>query len=689
MPLRNLLILPAWILVTVFSTATAYAQTKKIDSLKLLLVKAREDTNKFRLYYNVAGEYWLGLADTIDFENTFKYEDSAISLARKLNYQYGIFDALMCYGNVYVFQNRLPESRKSYSDAIGIAKKILDKNNLAETYFEIAGNYFMYGNDAKKNIVNFPISLDYYFKALKVFEESGNKYKMAVTWLRIGRTYAWQNFFNMGYGNVDEIEKCADNAMRLYKECKETTKEDMATINFFCGRAHYFKNRYANALEFFYKALEFDKTSTDKYTLANTYLNIGRSYKGLGDSSTARSNKALANGMYKKAMANFNTSLDIYRSPYTAPSSFNNAAFKGLCHLYIGTVKTNLGQFTEARENLDSAINYTDKLNGGGTYQEIYQSLAKLDSAEGNYKLALAHYNKYMAYKDSSFNAKSLLESQAYKLQFEFDKKEDSLKQTQLITETNLKVEKKQKYFYWIGLAMLALLSFFVFLSFRNQKKINRLAAETHAKEKAQLELQTLRAQLNPHFIFNCISSIDGLIQNNEKYDATNYLNKFAKLMRNVLEDSKEDSVTFSNDIETLKLYLDLEQLRNEDKYSTQLIVPEELLNSNYIVPPLVIQPFVENAIKHGLKNKPGKNGLLKIEVKQVEDHLQYIISDNGIGRQATSHQPQDNKSYGLQISADRIKLFNKEEAPSVSIKDEIENGIAVGTTVTVKLKFR
>jgi tetratricopeptide (TPR) repeat protein len=682
MPFWNFKILPIWILITVFSTVAAYSQSKTIDSLKLLLVHAKEDTNKANILYKIGEEYWTGIPGTIDTVNTIRFTDSALSLAKKLKFISGEINGLMCLGNINAYQYRLPESKKYFNEAIEILKLTGDKKKLAEAYFEIADDYFFYGNDAKHSGQNFPISLDYFFKALKAFEEIGSKIKMAKTWYYVGRLYAWQNFFNMGYGNAPEIEKCALNAMRLYKESPETNKEDIANCNFLLGRGNYFQGKYSKSLELFFIALQYAKDSSAKPVIANDYLNIGRAYKAIGDSASATGNKIFADKMLVEAAKYLNLSLEIN-------TALNSDAYTALCYIYLGDIQIYFKQFSQAKDNLNKAILYTGKFDGG-TYQEIYKIFAKLDSAEGNYKLALKHYSMYMAYKESNINEATISESLNYKAQYEFDKREDSLKQKQFLTETKLQAERKQKYFYWAGLVLLALLSLFVYLTFRNQKKINRLASETYAKEKAELELQSLRAQLNPHFIFNCISSIDGLIQNNEKYDATNYLNKFAKLMRNVLEESKEDSVTFSNDIETLKLYLDLEQLRNEDKYSTQLIIPDELLNSNYIVPPLVIQPFVENAIKHGLKNKPGKTGFLKIEVRQVEDHLQYIISDNGIGRQAAADPGnKDHRSYGLQMSADRIKLFNNEQTPSVTIEDQIVNGVATGTTVTVKLKFR
>jgi len=275
------------------------------------------------------------------------------------------------------------------------------------------------------------------------------------------------------------------------------------------------------------------------------------------------------------------------------------------------------------------------------------------------------------------------------RLQVEFDKKEDSLKQVQLITETKLSEQKKQKYFYLIGIVMLALVSFFVLLNFQKQRKINKLAAEAFAKERTELELQSLRAQLNPHFIFNCINSIDAFIHSNDKYNATLYLNKFAKLLRNILDSSKQNTVAFTKDIDTLKLYIELEELRHENKFKTNINIDDELLSNDYKVPPLIIQPFVENAILHGLKNREDNDGLLKIYIKKADDKVEYTITDNGIGRKAAGLIAQNKESsYGMQMSYDRIKLFNKEEKPSVQIIDLYIDNMSAGTEVRVSLNI-
>ena len=681
MPL-NIIKFSVCLFAALFSIGNVFAQTPKIDSLKLVIIHAKEDTNKFRIYYNIASEYWAGIPDTIDYANTFRYEDSAYNLAKKLNYQYGMFDCFMCYGNVYAYQRKYLESRKYYNKAIEAVKLLGDKKVLADSYSEIADNFFSYGNDAKNYILNFPISLEFYYKALKVYEEIGAKYKMANTCIFIGRTYGWQNFFSMGNGSPIEMEKAVLQAKMLYKECKETTKGDIAGCDFALGRAKYFQGNYAAAIDLFLTSLKYDTDSSTRVNLPNTYINLGRAYKAIADSATSKGNKSNDPAIFKQALIYFNLSLEIYLE-------LKIHGMTALCYLYIGDIERNLGMYNKSKIDLNKAIFYTEKLNVAGTYQEIYKSLAKLESAKGNYKQALDYFAQYMTYKEKITNENNLSQLLFNKAQYEFDKKEDSLNQKQIITETKLNAEKKQKYFYWVGLGMLSLLSFLVFRNLYYQRKINKLAAEAFSKEKIELELQSLKAQLNPHFIFNCINSIDAFIQTSDKYNATLYLNKFAKLIRNVLDSSKENIVPFSKDIETLRLYIQLEELRSESKFETLLDIDEELMSSDYKVPPLIIQPFVENAIIHGLRNKETNDGILSVHISKTEKHIVYSITDNGIGRVASQKiNTGKGKSYGMEMSYDRVKLFNNEKDASVTFTDLYDGKMPIGTMVQVNLKI-
>ncbi|MEP6713364.1 MAG: histidine kinase [Ferruginibacter sp.] len=204
-------------------------------------------------------------------------------------------------------------------------------------------------------------------------------------------------------------------------------------------------------------------------------------------------------------------------------------------------------------------------------------------------------------------------------------------------------------------------------------------------------KLEALRAQMNPHFIFNCLTSIDNLIQMDEKEKATQYLSKFARLIRSILENATNNTVPCWKDMETLQLYLELEEMRWDKKFSYKIVIAEDIVNGDYKVPPLIIQPFVENAIHHGLLNKIEGDKVLLIQVSVVNNRIHYLIQDNGVGRAKANEYKQLNKSsyqsMGIQITTDRINLFNQNKNCFVKITDLV-NKIQqpCGTKVAIEL---
>jgi hypothetical protein len=239
--------------------------------------------------------------------------------------------------------------------------------------------------------------------------------------------------------------------------------------------------------------------------------------------------------------------------------------------------------------------------------------------------------------------------------------------------------------FFKIFSILVLLIGVYILYDYRtkNMKKraeLNELIIST--------EMSALKAQMNPHFIFNCINSIDALIQTNDKYNATTYLNKFAKLIRNILDSSRQNLVSFNKDIETMQLYIELEQLRNEGKFKVEFIIDEYLKESNFNVPPLIIHPYIENAIIHGLRNKFENDGLLIIRASFKNNMIEYEIRDNGIGRAAASKYSRTKElSYGMQLSHDRIKLFNSDENAKVEVVDLYDQQKPIGTAIIIKLK--
>ena len=209
----------------------------------------------------------------------------------------------------------------------------------------------------------------------------------------------------------------------------------------------------------------------------------------------------------------------------------------------------------------------------------------------------------------------------------------------------------------------------------------------------AETEMAALRAQMNPHFIFNCLNSIQYFTAQNDAEQASNYLTKFSRLIRLVLENSKSERVTLANELETLRLYMDMEAMRFGQKVRYDITVADSIDAEMLQIPPLLLQPFVENAIWHGLMHKD-EGGTVSVDVAQPRpDCLRISIRDDGVGRakaaEYKSKSATKNKSFGLKLTADRIALINQlyHTQTQVHVEDLVDaQGRATGTRVVVEI---
>lgn len=218
-----------------------------------------------------------------------------------------------------------------------------------------------------------------------------------------------------------------------------------------------------------------------------------------------------------------------------------------------------------------------------------------------------------------------------------------------------------------------------------------RAALQQRAKE---LEIQALRAQMNPHFIFNCLNAINRFILGHETEAASDYLTKFSRLMRMIMNHSRSTYISLAEEIDILRLYLDMERLRFKDAFDYRIVIAEELDTDEIRIPPLLVQPFVENAVWHGLMHKE-ERGSLTISFSAKDDLLTCVVRDNGIGRkhaaQLKSKSVEKHKSMGMQITAERMALLSGVDAlrPFFAIEDLYdEHGEPAGTQVTLTVRI-
>ena len=264
------------------------------------------------------------------------------------------------------------------------------------------------------------------------------------------------------------------------------------------------------------------------------------------------------------------------------------------------------------------------------------------------------------------------------------------------LAKQKLKQEATLKKGLIAGFILLFLLGIFILrnLSLKRRSELQKQKLESEKKQ-TELEMQALRAQMNPHFIFNCLSSINRFILKNESKAASNYLTRFSRLMRLVLNNSQKPLITLEDELEMLELYLEMERLRFKNSFDYAITFLNAIDSDNVFIPPLLLQPFCENAIWHGLMNKEGQ-GRLDIELNMEGNILNCVIRDNGVGREKAeelkSKTAEKEKSMGLQITTERLALLNKEKGLHTfyEIEDlKNENGNASGTKVILKISFK
>jgi sensor histidine kinase YesM len=232
----------------------------------------------------------------------------------------------------------------------------------------------------------------------------------------------------------------------------------------------------------------------------------------------------------------------------------------------------------------------------------------------------------------------------------------------------------------------MALLTFILYILYRQKELKNE-------KQILTLEQSMLRSQMNPHFLFNSLNSIKLYIINNEKKNAVHYLNKFSKLVRKILEASSLKEISLADELETIELYMNIENIRFSHEINFSVRVDESIDEHTVKIPSLILQPFLENALWHGLSSKEGEKKILLHVSRENEKFIQISITDNGVGRAASERIKESKilkrKSIGIDITKERLANFSKdfENSFQVEIIDLYDsNEIALGTKVVLHI---
>jgi tetratricopeptide (TPR) repeat protein len=315
------------------------------------------------------------------------------------------------------------------------------------------------------------------------------------------------------------------------------------------------------------------------------------------------------------------------------------------------------GDRSEAMKELIEAIAIADTIGDSRDKANAYLSLAGLYEKNGQNNNALDAYRKYSsAMQKAEAETNTLMETRARIIQKQTDIEE--LSQSLYVDRSEDNAQKAMIQRQWFVIASLGVIilavgvtSIFIFRSAQARQKANQLLA-----------LKSLRSQMNPHFIFNALNSVNHFIAQQDERTANRFLSEFSQLMRLVLEYSQEDFITLQKEQEILTLYMKLEHYRFRDKFEYEIEIDESINAESISVPPMLIQPYLENAVWHGLRYRESV-GFLKMSMVQRDSRLLVTITDNGIGRKRSSELKTENqkkhRSTGLKNIRERLAILN------------------------------
>lgn len=362
-------------------------------------------------------------------------------------------------------------------------------------------------------------------------------------------------------------------------------------------------------------------------------------------------------------------------------------------YCYLGKVELERKNFSTAEIYLLKADSSSKSLGYLTDNLEIKKALTELYAAKGNWQKAFQYQEQFAVMNDS------LQRDENNKITRELEKKYDTAKKEKENAELKAANEIQQQKILSrnkilvatvVAVTFLGLLLFFIFRNYKAEKKHVALLDKLNLQLTNQrdeilsinqlLQLKVLRTQMNPHFIYNCLNAINNLVMKRESDKASNYLLNFSKLLRMVLDFSDKSFVDLEEEIKFIQLYLSLEAMRMGDDFSYEVKATQQILDDDIGVPSLLIQPFIENAIWHGLINKAGDKKLsVNFEQNENSQRLTCTVEDNGIGREKAAETKRNShtmlhESKGIKITQERIELlrYQIKNEVSVTISDKI-----------------
>jgi tetratricopeptide (TPR) repeat protein len=613
-------------------------ESKEIIGLKQKVAVAKNDTMLVMLYNNLAREY-----SKSNFDSVQHYTHKCVYAAKRSGNSKALYLANNTAGAFHVMKGEHLDSAIFYlNEAIRIAKILKRPGDEAASLYNLSYVYLTLNLFDKSLKINIDL--------LKIREKTGDTPGLINSYNGIAIVLVKMHRYNEGL-------VYAEKALKMAQENKIESSIMSSYINL--GTVYLGLKKNNEAEDCFMKARNLAIKNRDMISYSDALTNLGAVYMEKGELTKAKSTfrELIATGILEQ------------QDPYTSNILYYN-----------------FGEIYTKENNPDSAIFYYNKAlsysqpvkNYEGIFSAYY-GIAQAEFVKKNYQAAFDNLNKAYSYRDSVFTEEKDRTISELKIGYEVDKKEEENKI--LTKDSELKdLRISQQFIIIASLGALLILIVVGGFYFYRQR---RIIAQQREK---LLEQKLLQMQLNPHFIFNSLQAIQDYIYNNNEREASQYLSKFARLMRLTLENSRHENILLKKEIEGLDNYLALQKLRLGDKLEYEITISDDIDPTFTEVPPMLIQPFVENAVEHGIKMKDGL-GKVSVAFSMDNDLLTIKVIDNGPGFVKKEDLNGEHQSLSMQIISERLELFGKKkkQKPQLIITN-LGKTNSGGTQIEIKL---
>jgi len=667
-------------------------------------------------------------------DKMLQYADDALQTSLQAKYKNGEAGALRFKGIGAYMKGDFKSAEQYFSEALRIQQESKNAKGIIACLSNL-GSVNMVQN-------NFPKALQFYQQALKTSIAEKDDLNSGITYGNMGVIFSELK-------DYDKALEHFRGGMEMHKKIdyKIGVANGLGNI----GNVYFKQKKFQEAKTYYQLALNENIELGNKLATAREYGNLGNAYLELNEPDKATDayqkalqmnteignkkglaviNQGLAN--YYLVAKNWGQSVDYAQNALKIANDINLGDVKAETYKILSTAYQNQNKYAEALEAYKKYIGEQNSIDNDNNRKQILrlETQYEFDTKEEKYKneqllaqtritqqdlelknnkLQLSEAEKQKQIENLNFlKSQAELEKQQFisennqkKLKLSEQEKEvQKAKNTELQNEKQLQALQLKNFWLYAGISILALIGLASLiisrLRIKNLKAKNELQKQKAQQQQEELvlkneikeaEMQSLRSQMNPHFMFNSINSINNFILKNEKETASKYLTTFARLMRSILDNSQQTEITLNKELETLKWYMELEAARLEHSFDYKINIAPNVDTENTYIPPLVLQPFVENAIWHGLNHRKDK-GFIEIDIFFAENEDLIIkIIDNGIGRKAAEKysKPENRKSYGIATTINRIKMLNPDN--KVEIVDLYNDGIATGTEIKFLLK--